>query len=301
MMSTKTKGRRNSARTAAVAFGAMVAGLTLAESALAQQVVVQGNRRVDSETIRSYVVGAGSGSLEEVRQGLLATNMFSSVSVSRRGSTVVVNVVENNIINRVAFEGNRKVERAILESEIQTKARGPYNQAIVDADVQRIRDIYNRTGRGFAQVTSRVVDLPNGRIDVVFTINEGDKTGVKEIRFVGNSAISSSRLRGVMTTTESNLLSFLKTSDVYDPDRLAADQELIRRYYLKNGYADFQILSTDAVFDAERGGYVITITLNEGEQYRVGSVNIESRIPDIDTEVLRSRLATSGKSTVAIV
>jgi outer membrane protein insertion porin family len=294
MMSTKTKGRRNSARTAAVAFGAMVAGLTLAESALAQQVVVQGNRRVDSETIRSYVVGAGSGSLEEVRQGLLATNMFSSVSVSRRGSTVVVNVVENNIINRVAFEGNRKVERAILESEIQTKARGPYNQAIVDADVQRIRDIYNRTGRGFAQVTSRVVDLPNGRIDVVFTINEGDKTGVKEIRFVGNSAISSSRLRGVMTTTESNLLSFLKTSDVYDPDRLAADQELIRRYYLKNGYADFQILSTDAVFDAERGGYVITITLNEGEQYRVGSVNIESRIPDIDTEVLRGRLATSA-------
>jgi outer membrane protein insertion porin family len=294
MMSTKTKGRRNSARTAAVAFGAMVAGLTLAESALAQQVVVQGNRRVDSETIRSYVVGAGSGSLEEVRQGLLATNMFSSVSVSRRGSTVVVNVVENNIINRVAFEGNRKVERAILESEIQTKARGPYNQAIVDADVQRIRDIYNRTGRGFAQVTSRVVDLPNGRIDVVFTINEGDKTGVKEIRFVGNSAISSSRLRGVMTTTESNLLSFLKTSDVYDPDRLAADQELIRRYYLKNGYADFQILSTDAVFDAERGGYVITITLNEGEQYRVGSVNIESRIPDVDTEVLRGRLATSA-------
>jgi outer membrane protein insertion porin family len=294
MMSTKTKGRRNSARTAAVAFGAMVAGLTLAESALAQQVVVQGNRRVDSETIRSYVVGAGSGSLEEVRQGLLATNMFSSVSVSRRGSTVVVNVVENNIINRVAFEGNRKVERAILESEIQTKARGPYNQAIVDADVQRIRDIYNRTGRGFAQVTSRVVDLPNGRIDVVFTINEGDKTGVKEIRFVGNSAISSSRLRGVMTTTESNLLSFLKTSDVYDPDRLAADQELIRRYYLKNGYADFQILSTDAVFDAERGGYVITITLNEGEQYRVGSVNIESRIPDIDTEILRGRLATSA-------
>jgi outer membrane protein insertion porin family len=145
-------------------------------------------------------------------------------------------------------------------------------------------------------VTPRVVDLPNGRIDVVFTIDEGDKTGVKEIRFVGNNQISSGRLRGIMTTTESNLLSFFKTSDVYDPDRLAADQELIRRYYLKYGYADFQILSTDVNFDAEKGGYIITITVSEGEQYRVGSVNIDSRIPDIDTQVLRSKLATSPGS-----
>ena len=216
--------------------------------------------------------------------------MFSSVRVSRSGSTVVISVVENTVINRVAFEGNKKVERAILEGEVQTKARGPYNQATVDADVQRILDVYRRLGRGLAQVTPRIVDLPNGRIDVVFTINEGDKTGVKEIRFVGNNQISSGRLRGIMTTTESNLSRFFKTSDVYDPDRLAADQELIRRYYLKYGYADFQILSTDAVFDAERGGYIITITLSEGEQYRVGGVNIDRAFP---TSTPRSCAASS--------
>jgi outer membrane protein insertion porin family len=293
MMSTTTR-RRKSARTAAIALTTMIAGLSVAEVALAQQVVVQGNRRVDTETIRSYVTGSGSGSIEEARRNLLATGMFSSVSVSRSGSQVVVRVTENSVINRVAFEGNRRVERAVLEAEVQTKARGPYNQAIVDADVQRILEVYRRSGRGLAQVTPRVVDLPNGRIDVVFSIVEGDKTGVKEIRFVGNNAISASRLRGVMTTTESNLLSWLKNSDVYDPDRLAADQELIRRYYLKNGYADFQILSTDAVFDPAAGGYIVTIAVSEGEQYRIAGVNVESRIPDIDTATLQRRVTTGA-------
>jgi outer membrane protein insertion porin family len=274
---------------------AIFAGLMFAQGALAQQVLVQGNQRVDSETIRSYVTG--SSSPEEIRQNLLGTGMFSTVSVTRRGSQYVVRVSENQSINRVVFEGNRRVDRAILEQEVQTKARGAYSPEVVQADVQRILDVYRRTGRGLAQVTPRVVDLPNGRIDVVFAINEGEKTGVKEINFVGNHAFSASRLRGVMTTTESNFLSFLKSTDVYDPDRLAADQELIRRYYLKNGYADFRLISTDAQFDANRGGYIITITLEEGDQYKIGSVNIESRIPDIDVEVLRRQLATSSGST----
>jgi outer membrane protein insertion porin family len=295
MISTTSTRRRKSARTAAIAVTAIVAGLTVADGALAQQVVVQGNRRVDAETIRSYATGAGSA--QEIRQNLLATGMFSNVSVTRRGSQTVITVNENQTINRVVFEGNSRVDRAILEQEVQTRARGPYNQATIDADVQRILDVYRRTGRGLATVTPRVVDLPNGRMDVVFTIVEGDKTGVKEINFVGNSAISSSRLRGLMSTTEMNLLSFLKSTDVYDPDRLAADEELIRRYYLKNGYADFRIISTDAQFDASRGGYIITITVDEGQQYRVGGVNIESRIPDIDVSVLEKQLATSAGDT----
>ena len=197
------------------------------------------------------------------------------------------------VINRVAFEGYRSVERAALESVIQTRARSTYDPAIVEADAQRIRDVYSRSGRSLAQVTPRVVQLANGEVDVVYTIAEGSKTGVREIRFVGNNAISASRLRGVMTTTETNILSFLKTSDVYDPDRLAVDQELIRRYYLKNGFADFQILSTDTTFDPVNGGYIITITVNEGEQYRIGSVNVDSRIPEVDTGALRGRVSTS--------
>jgi outer membrane protein insertion porin family len=247
MTSTITKRRRNSATTAAVAMTALLAGLTVAETAFPQQVVAQRARRA----------------------------------------------VAGPVINRVAFEGNRSVERAALESVIQTRARSVYDPVSVQADVQRIREVYSRSGRGLAQVTPRLVTLPNGDVDVVYTIDEGTKTGVREIRFVGNSAISASRLRGVMATTETNFLSFLKSSDVYDPDRLAADQELIRRYYLKNGFADFQILSTDVAFDPGAGGYIITINVSEGAQYRIGSVNVDSRIPEVDTGTLQARVATS--------
>ena len=288
-----TKRKPGAAVRAGVAFSAMMAALAAAGSALAQELVVQGNRRVDVETVRSYIVG-GAGSLEEARRALLASGLFSDVRIARRGAQIVVTVVENNSINRVAFEGNRKVERATLEGEVQTRARGPVNQALIDADVARIREIYRRTGRGLATVTARIVDLPNGRVDVVFTIDEGDKTGVKEINFVGNRAFSAGRLRDLMATTESNLLSFIKTSDVYDPDRIASDLELIRRYYLKNGYADFRVVSTDVQFDSARGGYVVTITVEEGEQYRIADVRVDSRLPDVDPNALQSRVTTSA-------
>jgi outer membrane protein insertion porin family len=292
MNSTTTKRRRSSAKGVTVAMFAMVSAVTVADSALAQQIVVQGNRRVDAETIRSYVTGAGS--TEEARRNLLASNMFSEVRIARRGSQTVVTVNENQSINRVVFEGNRKVNRDVLQAEVQAKPRGPFNQSVVDADIQRILEVYRRSGRSLARVTPRVVDLPNGRVDVVYTIDEGDKTGVKEIAFVGNNAFSASRLRGLMSTTEMNFLSFMKTNDVYDPDRMAADLELIRRYYLKNGYADFRVVSTDAQFDEARGGYIVTIAVDEGQQYRVGNVGVDSRIPDVDPEVLRRQVRTSA-------
>jgi Outer membrane protein/protective antigen OMA87 len=136
-------------------------------------------------------------------------------------------------------------------------------------------------------VTARTVDLPNGRVDVVFTIDEGEKTGVKTINFVGNHVYSSGKLRDLMQTTEMNFLSFFKTSDVYDPDRIASDLELIRRFYLKNGYADFRVVGSEAQFDPAQGGYIVTITVEEGVQYTVAAVNVESHLPDLDSAVLR--------------
>jgi outer membrane protein insertion porin family len=290
MISTTMKRGRGAAKTAAVAALAMVATLS-AGSALAQQVVIEGNRRVDAETIRSYVSGA---STEEARRNLLATGMFSDVRVSRRGGAVVVSVRENNLVNRVVFEGNRRVPREVLEPEVTAKARGPFTEAMLQADAERIREIYRRSGRALASVTPRVVDLPNGRVDIVYTVEEGGKTPIQSINFVGNQAYSASRLRGVMTSSETNFLSFLKTNDVYDPDRLASDLELIRRYYLKNGYADFRVVSSDVQFDQARAGYVVTIAVEEGPQYRVGDVRVDSRLgADIDPAVLRSRVTTS--------
>jgi outer membrane protein insertion porin family len=196
-------------------------------------------------------------------------------------------------ISRVVFEGNNKLKTDTLELTVQSKSRGPFSQAVVDADVQRVKDLYKTQGRGHAEVSVRVVSLPDGKVDVVFTIKEHEKTGVKEIKFIGNNAVSTWRLKNIMTTTEANWLSFFKTSDIYDPDRIAADLEQIRRYYLKNGYADFRVVSNDATFDEARGGWVVTIVLDEGPQYRVGDVHLESHIPNVSPDQLRGGVRTS--------
>ncbi len=193
-------------------------------------------------------------------------------------------------INRVAFEGNSKVKTDTLQEQVRSRARTPFNPQLAETDVARLMEVYRRSGRAAAKVSYRTVDLPNGRVDLVFTVVEGDKTGVKEIRFIGNEVYSTRRLVGMMETTEMNFLSFLKTSDVYDPDRIAADFELIRRFYLKNGYADFRVISSDVQFDPTAGGYIITITVNEGPQYRVSSVSVESHLPDVDGAALNDLL-----------
>jgi outer membrane protein insertion porin family len=287
MMLMKTVRRFKSATLAATLLAVALLG---GGTALAQEIVVQGNGRVDTETVRSYVTG--SGSLEEARRNMLQSGMFSDVRLSRQGGRIVVSVREAVTINRVVVEGNKKINRDALETDLQTKARRPFSQATVDADIARLRDIYTRIGRAAAKVTARTVDLPNGRIDVVFTVDEGGKTGVAEINFVGNQAFSSTRLRNLMNTTEMNFLSFLKSNDVYDPDKIAADAELIRRHYLKNGYADFQLVSTDVRFDEAKEGWVVTFTVNEGQPYRVGTVGFDSRVSQVSPEILRDEIET---------
>ena len=263
----------------------MVAGVTSAASA--QSIVVEGNHRVDSDTVRSYFTGADKGNVNQAIKDLYSSGLFSDVKVDQRGGTLVVRVTENGVINRVAFEGNSKIKGDQLSPQLESKTRGAYNPTVVQTDIQRIREIYRNSGRGNAKVTARTIDLPNGRVDVVFTIDEGDKTGVKAIEFVGNKAFGSGKLRGLMTTTESNLLSWFKTSDVYDPAKIASDEELIRRFYLRNGYADFRIVDSAVKFDSEGGGYRITITVEEGAQYTIGAVRVDSHIPDVSGDQLQ--------------
>lgn len=277
-------------RKALLATAGVLAFIGSSISAYAQSVVVQGNRRVETETIRSYVT---EQSPEQAKKDLMQTGLFSSVEVSRRGNQTVVTVRENEVVNRVVFEGNKKIKSDVLQGEVQLKERGPFSQSVLDMDLARVREIYQRGGRANAQISVRTVSLENGRVDVVYTINEGDKTGVKSINFTGNHVYSAGRLRDQMTTTESNLMSWIKTSDVYDPDRIAADLELIRRYYLKNGYADFRVLGTEAKLIEDKSGYEVNIAVDEGPQYKVGSVNVDSRIPDISSSSLLSLARTS--------
>src|SRR5215468_3274693 len=280
--------------------------VTLASSgpAVAQTVssiVVEGSRRVEPETIRSYFKPGPGGRIgpeqeDEALKALVATGLFSDVRINHVGGRLVVTVIENPVINRVAFEGNKKAKDEQLNAEVQSKPRGTLSRPTVQADVQRIIEIYHRTGRFDVSVTPKIIELPNNRVDLVFEISEGEKTGVKEIRFVGTSAYSYSRLKEVIKTSESNWLSFLQTTDIYDPDRVEADRDLLRRFYLKHGYADVRIVSAVGEYDPARKGFVVTFTIDEGAQYHVGNIEVISNVRAIDPQALRSQLRVSTGS-----
>ncbi len=271
-------------------FGALVlavviafSGLTLATPAFAQQIVVEGNTGVTPASLKPYFSGMDPASIQRGVDDLKATGIYSSVSARADDGRIVVSLASGKqIINRVAFEGNSKITKEQLEVEVQSKPGIAYNDALGEADVARIKDAYKKYGYNEAQVTKRLVQLPDGRVDLVFTIDEHGKTGIRDIRFVGNNAVSSYRLRNLMQTSTMNFLSWFKSTDVYDPDRLASDEEAIRRYYMKNGYADFRIVNTDVAYQANPPGYVITITVDEGPQYHVSGVSVDSHIPAVD-------------------
>ena len=289
-------------RRALVAFAAVFMMLAVAAPASAQSVQVRGNHRVEAETIRSFVTLAPGESytparIDQAIKDLFATGLFSDVRISRAGSGVVVSVVEHSLINRVSFIGNSKIKTEVLIGEVQSRSRGAFNRSVVDQDVARIRELYSRAGRAGVKVDTQIANQPDGRVDVTFSISEGDKTGVTAIVFQGNSVYSNWKLKSLMSTTESNFLSFLKSSDIYDPDRIAADLELIRRFYLKNGYADFRVVSSSAELDAQRKGYLINIVLDEGEKYSVAGVDVESRIADVDTARLKGAVRTRSGDT----
>jgi outer membrane protein insertion porin family len=279
-----------------------VAATGVAVAQTVSSIVVQGNRRVEADTVRSYFRPGPNGRLGPVEidtglKSLYATGLFSDVRINQAGGRLVVIVVENPVINRVAFEGNKKAKEDQLKVEVQSKPRGTLSKPTVQADVQRIIEIYNRSGRFDVRVEPKIIELPNNRVDLVFEISEGPKTGVKDIRFVGAKAFSSGRLKDVIKTTESNFLSFLQTADIYDPDRVEADRDLLRRFYLKHGYADVRILSAVGEYDPAKKGFIVTFTIDEGAKYRIGTVDVVSNVHAIDPTTLRGKLKLSAGDT----
>ncbi len=279
---------------------AMAGGQAYAQSGgVIRQIRVIGNKRIAPETVKSYLrFNEGSRySAQKADQGLkalVATGLFENVDISRSGGVVTVTVVENPVINQVVFEGNKDIKSATLAAEVQLKPRSVFSRARTQSDVRRILDVYRRSGYYAVKVDAQIIQLDNDRVNLIFVIQEGPETKVQSITFIGNKAFSDSQLRSVITTTESNFLSFLKSTDVYDADRLNLDRELLRRYYLKNGYADARVISAVANLDREGKGFFITFTVDEGEMYRFGSVNVESTLASVDPGALKSEVLTES-------
>jgi outer membrane protein insertion porin family len=256
---------------------------------------IEGNQRIEEGTIRSYMLVQPGDPFDPDRldrslKTLYATGLFSDVSLHRDGNTLVVHVAENPIVNRIAFEGNRKLKDDDLKTGLQLRARAVFTAGMAQADRQRILDQYARQGRFAATVDPKIIKLPDNRVDVVFEINEGATTLVSRIVFIGNHAFSESRLREVIGSREEAWWRFLSTSDSYDPDRVNFDKELLRRFYLKNGYADFEAVNATAELAPDKSAFFLTFTINEGERYKIGKVSVNSSLPKLDSSALQPLL-----------
>jgi outer membrane protein insertion porin family len=273
-----------------------------AQGASIRAINVTGNRRVEPETVRSYLQFSVGDAYDAAKvdgsiKALFATGLFSDVRVDRSGADIIVTVVENPVINQVAFEGNSEIETDTLRNEVQLKPRSVFTRARVQADVQRVLDVYRRQGRYAATIEPKIIELEQDRVNLVFEISEGAATKVKGIHFVGNHAFSDSQLRDVVSTTEKGWFDFLKGTAVYDPDRMSLDRELIRQYYLKNGYADVQVTAANAELDRDGSGFFITYSIEEGEAYQFGGINIESTVAAIEPGKFKSDLLTDEGDT----
>lgn len=252
---------------------------------------IEGIQRIEPETVRSYLLVQTGDPWDAERidrslKALFATGLFADVKLVREGNVLVIRVVENPIINRIAFEGNSKLSDKDLNGEIQLRPRVVYTRTRVQNDVRRILELYRRRGRFAATVEPKIIQLSENRVDLVFEINEGPSTGVRSINFVGNRVFSDSTLRSSIETKESRWYRFLSTADTYDPDRLTYDRELLRKFYLTEGYADFRVISGVAELTPDRDGFVITFTIEEGERYRFGKVDVSIGLKDLPREAV---------------
>ena len=269
--------------------------IEVAQADVIQSVEVRGAQRVDPGTVISYMLIREGDPFDPRRidrslKSLFATGLFADISLRREGNVLVVNVVENPIINRIAFEGNKEFESESLRSEISLRPRVIYTRTKVQEDVKRILTLYRQSGLFAGSVEPKIIQLEQNRVDLVFEINEGAETEIGSIRFIGNSEFSDGRLREVIQTRETKWWRFYTTDDVYDPDRMNLDRELLRRFYLNNGYADFKVNSGIAELTPDKKSFFLTYAVEEGERYQFGDVEVEARLKDLKEEDLKTSL-----------
>ncbi|MCQ8240274.1 outer membrane protein assembly factor BamA [Rhizosaccharibacter radicis] len=257
-----------------------------------QSIQVQGNERIETGTILSYLVVRpgdpfAQDQLDRSLKTLYATGLFRDVTLHREGGTLVVKVVENPIVNRIAFEGNHAAKDDDLIKVISLRARAVYTPEMASRDRQKILQVYAEKGRYNVSVTPQIIRLSHNRVDVIFQINEGTLTLIKKVAFVGNKAFSEARLAQVITSKETAWYRFFSSSDEYNPDRVKYDSELLRRFYLRNGYVDFQVVDATAELAPDRKNFFVTFTVDEGARYRIGHIEVKSSLRHVTAESLR--------------
>lgn len=261
------------------------------------RIEVQGNQRVETQTVLAYLdlrtgEPASGTDVNRAFKRLFETGFFSDIDIRRSGDTLLVKVVENPVINRVAFEGNDQINDKDLESEVVLRSRSIYTRTQVQNDVKRLLDIYRSNGRYSATVTPKVIPLEKNRVNLVYEISEGPVTRIEKVSFIGNENFASDTLRDVIRSEEHRWYRFFSSDDKYDPDRMLYDQELLRRFYVSQGYADFQVKSAITELTPDRQGFYLTFTVEEGDRYNFGEVKIDNRLAGVNTDDLEKVMLT---------
>jgi outer membrane protein insertion porin family len=256
---------------------------------------VEGSQRLEPETILSYTKLRVGGSytretLDAALRDLYETELFADVQIRDNAGVLTVTVKENPVINRIVLEGNKRVKEDKIRPEIKMAPREIYTRSKVRADVARIIELYRRQGRFAATVEPKMVKLEQNRVDIVFEINEGPKSKVRQINIIGNSVFSDGKLRGEMATKQARFTRLFSSGTSYDPDRMAYDQQKLRQFYLTQGYADFRVVSAVAELTPDKQDFIITYVVEEGQRYKFGDVKVESDIRDLSGERLTSML-----------
>ncbi len=263
-----------------------------------QKIQIQGNQRIGTDAILA-ALGVRVGSygtpeaLDEALRKLFEMGYFSDAKVFMSGATLMVSVVENPVVNRVAFEGNKELNDDILKTEALLKPLQIYTVSKLKKDTQRIQDLYRLKGHFAAKVTPKIIKREQNRVDVVFEVEEGEPTVVRQIFFIGNKHFNHSKLESTIQTKETRWYRFFTSDDSYDPDRVAYDRELLRKFYLERGYADFVVKSAVAELSPDQKEFFITFTLSEGERYRVGKLDLQSNLKDVNGESFKGYMTFS--------
>jgi outer membrane protein insertion porin family len=255
------------------------------------RILVEGNQRIEPRTVLSYLLVKPGDPFDQERIGLSvralgATGLFADIQIEARGNDLVVRVLENPIINRIMFEGNNAVTTEKLEEETEAEPRQTFTLSRVEQDVQRILEVYRRAGRFAATVTPQYKVLEQNRADLIFAIDEGPTTGVKSINFIGNEAYPDDRLRREITTRQSRWWRFFEQADNYNPGQVEYDRSQLTEFYTNEGYADFRVISSVAELTPDRRDFYLTFTVDEGEKYTFGDLNVETQLEKLSGERL---------------
>lgn len=264
-------------------------------AATIKTITVVGNQRLEAQTILSYLrlrVGQpyDRSVLDQALKDLASTELFKDYQISDDNGALTIQVTENPVINRVILEGNKRLKEDKIRPEIKLAPRQIFTRSKVRADVARIIELYKRQGRFAATVDPKMVQLDQNRVDVVFEIDEGPKSKVRQINIIGNEQFSDGELRGEMATKQPSLGNLLSSNTTYDPDRLAYDQQKLRLFYLQHGYADFRVISAVAELTSNKQDFIITYVVEEGERYKFGDIDVKSQLRDFKPETLKRLL-----------